>query len=112
MATLAQSAPADDGSTVNRVLVADQIAWDVIPREGFSDLLRDPFRCWASRDIDQGKLAPSQADNHQNIELNEADGWNHEQIHRGDVWRMVAQEGAPVLTGRIISLTIYLATID
>src|SRR2546429_607270 len=23
---------------------------------------------------------------------------------RGDVWRMVAQEGAPVLTGRIISL--------
>jgi len=58
MATLAQSAPAGDGSTVNRVLVADQIAWDVIPREGFGDLLRDPFRRWASRDIDQGKLAP------------------------------------------------------
>jgi hypothetical protein len=38
------------------------------------------------------QVAPSQPDNHQNIELNEADGWNHEQIHRGDVWRMVAQE--------------------
>src|SRR5712671_122046 len=43
---------ARDGCAVNRVLVADQIAWGFIPREGFSYLLRDPFCRWVSCDVD------------------------------------------------------------
>ena len=56
-----------------------------------------------SRDIDPDKLAPNQPNDHQNIELNEADGRYHEQVYRGDVRRMVAQESAPALTRRIVS---------
>jgi len=87
------------GSTVDRVLIADQVTGSFIPREGFGYLPRNPFCRWVSCDIDPDKLSPSQPDNHQNIELDKADGRNHEQIHRGDVRRMVTQEGTPALTG-------------
>jgi hypothetical protein len=56
------------------------------------------------RDVDPNELTPSQPDDHQNIELNKADGRHHEQIHRGDLRRMIAQERAPGLAGRIILL--------
>ncbi len=36
--------PAHDDGTVNAVLVAHQIAWSLIPREGLGDLLRDGVR--------------------------------------------------------------------
>jgi hypothetical protein len=38
---------------------------------------------------DPNKLALSQADNHQDVELDKADGRNHEQVYRGDVRRMI-----------------------
>ena len=31
---------AGDNSTVNRVTIADQVAWSLVPRKGFGDLLR------------------------------------------------------------------------
>src|SRR5262249_12046436 len=37
----------------------------------------------------------------QNVEQIEAEGRNHEQMHRCDLRRMVTKEGAPTLTGRI-----------
>jgi hypothetical protein len=43
--------------------------------------------------IDPGKLSPSQPDNDQNVELDKADGRDHEQIHGGDVRRMVRVTG-------------------
>ena len=51
------------------------VTWGLIPREGFGDLLRDPFRRWVSRDIAPHKLPPIQPDNHQNVKLDKADGW-------------------------------------
>jgi hypothetical protein len=88
---------ASDNSTVSGVTVADQVAWGLIPWKSFGDLLRDPLCRWVSRDIDPDKLPPSQPDNHQNLELHKADGRNYKQIHRGDVRRVVAYEGAPAL---------------
>src|SRR3977135_211843 len=35
---------AGDDSTVNGVTVADQVAWCLVPRKGFGDLLRYPVR--------------------------------------------------------------------
>jgi hypothetical protein len=35
--------PARDGNAVGPVPIADQVAWGLIPRERFSNLLRDPF---------------------------------------------------------------------
>jgi hypothetical protein len=34
------------------------------------------------------------------VEQVETDGWNNEQVHGGNVWRVVAQEGPPSLAGR------------
>jgi hypothetical protein len=62
--------------------------------------------------IDPDKLSPNQPHNHQNVKLDEADGRNYEQIHRGDVRRMVAQEGAPALTDGPPFWATYLATVD
>ena len=44
--------PARDRSAVNRILVADQIARRLGPREGFGYLLCDPLRRRVSCDID------------------------------------------------------------
>ena len=53
------------------------------------------------RHIEPDKLSSGQPDDDQNVEQIEANGRNHEQSHRGDVRRMVTQEGAPTLTRRV-----------
>jgi hypothetical protein len=34
------------------------------------------------------------------LEQVETDRWNNEQVHGGNVWRVVTQEGPPSLAGR------------
>jgi hypothetical protein len=92
------------GRCVDAVPIADQVAWDLIPGECFRQLLRDPFCRRVRCHIDKGKLSPSQPDNDQNVELDKANGRNHEQIHGRDVRHMIAQERAPALTRRLASL--------
>ena len=89
---------ARDGSTVDPVAIADEVAWGLIPGEGFNNLLPDPFCRRVRGHIDPDKLSPSQPDNDQNVEQVKANGRNHEQIQGCDVRRMVTQEGAPALT--------------
>src|SRR5262245_2619433 len=90
-------------------LIADQKAWHLIPGESFRQLLRDPFRRRVRGYIEPDKLPPSQPDNDQNVELDKADGRNHEQIHGRHMRRMIAQKRAPALTRRIASLGLVLA---
>ena len=68
------------------------------------DLACDPFRGWICGDVDPDKVSALQPDDDEDIEQIEADGWNNEQVHGGDIRRMVAQEGAPALTRRATSL--------
>src|SRR5262245_13525523 len=86
-------------STVDRVPIADQVAWGVTPGEGFGNLLRNPFcrRMW--RYVDPCQFSAGHSDDDQNIKQLKAEGRNHEQVHGRDVRRMVTQEGAPALTG-------------
>jgi hypothetical protein len=42
----------------------------------------------------------AEPDDDEGIEPVETDGWNNEQVHGGNVWRVVTQEGAPSLAGR------------
>ena len=70
------------------------------PRECFGQLLRDPFCRRVRCHIDPDKLSSSQPNNDQSVEQVEADGRDREQIHGRDVRHMIAQEGAPALTGR------------
>ena len=94
---------ARDGSTVNPVAIADEVAWGLIPGEGFNNLLPDPFCRRVRGHIDPDKLSPSQPDNDQNVEQVKANGRNHEQIQGCDVRRVVTQEDAPDLTRWITS---------
>src|SRR4029450_11260844 len=93
-----------DGSTVDPVLVPAQVARTLIPREGLGNLLPDPFGRRVRRYVDPDKLSTGQPDDDQDIEQVEADGRNHEQVRGRDVRRVVAQEGAPILWGRVRSL--------
>jgi len=50
---------AGDNSTVNRVTIADQVAWGLVPGKGFGNLLRYPVRRRMRRHIDPDQLSPS-----------------------------------------------------
>src|SRR5262245_21338681 len=51
--------PASDNRTVNGVAVADQVAWRLVPRKSFRDLLRNPLCRRMRCHIDPDKLSPS-----------------------------------------------------
>jgi hypothetical protein len=78
--------------------------WGLIPGKRLSNLLRDPFGCRVCCHVDPNKLSPSQADKDQYLELDKADGWNHQQVHGSNVRHMVVQKGAPTLTRRVAFL--------
>jgi hypothetical protein len=54
--------------------------------------------------VDPNKVSARQPDDDQAVEQIKANGWNNEQIHGGDVRRVVTQEGAPSLGRRSTSL--------
>src|SRR4051812_1542854 len=74
------------------------------PRECLCDLTCDPFRGRMWCDVDQDKVSALQSNDDEDIEQVEADGRGNEQVHGGDVRRMVTQEGAPSRGGRLASL--------
>jgi hypothetical protein len=94
-----QSAP--NKGTEDPVAITDQIAWRLVPGECFGNLLRDPFGRRVGRHIDPDKLSPRQPDHDKSIEQVKSDGWHDEQIHGGNLWRVIADKGAPTLTGRV-----------
>ena len=51
-------------------------------------------------DVDTDKFSALQSNDHEDIELDEANGRGNQQIHGGDVGRMVTQKGAPSLARR------------
>ena len=67
----------------------------------FGNLLRDPFGRRMGRHIDPDKLSPCQPDHDKGIEQVKSDGWHNEQIHGGNRRRVIADKGAPTLTGRV-----------
>src|SRR6266478_255826 len=52
------------------------------------------------RDVDPDEVSAVEPDDDQGIEQVETDSWNNEQVHGGNVWRVVMQEGPPSLAGR------------
>src|SRR6476659_8420761 len=55
-------------------------------------------------DVDPDKFSALQSNDDEDIEQVEANGRSNEQVHGGDVRRMVTQEGVPSLGGRPASL--------
>jgi hypothetical protein len=72
----------------------------------------NPFCRRICCDVDPDKSLRSKPDDDEGVEQVETDSWNNEQVHGGNVWRVVVQEGSPSLAGRPRRLTMYLATLD
>jgi hypothetical protein len=75
--------------------------WGIIPRKSLGYLTRNPLRCWVCCDIDPDQLSAVNADYDEGIEQVEANGWDNQQIHGGNVRRVVTQEGSPFLARRL-----------
>src|ERR1700730_18074652 len=50
-------------------------------------------------DVDPDKVSAVEPDDDEGIEQVETDSWNNEQVHGGNVRRVVTQEGSPSLAG-------------
>src|ERR1700736_6032570 len=93
-----------DDRTIDAVPITDHVARSFIPRECFCDLARNPFRGRMCRDADPDRLSAVQPHYDVGVEQVEANGGDNEQVHGGNVWRVVMQEGSPSLAWRHASL--------
>src|SRR5467141_4406039 len=93
-----QSVP--NGSAVDLIPIPDHVARRLSPRECFGDLASDPVRGRMGYDVDPDKVSAGQPNDDKGIEQVEANARNNEQVHGGDVRRVVTQEGAPALGRR------------
>jgi len=94
----AQSAP--DDAAKDPIPIADEVARSFIPRKCLRYLTGNPFGRRICRDVDPDEVSAAESDDDEGIEQVETDGRDHEQVHGGDVRRVVAQEGPPPLAGR------------
>src|SRR6478752_3525790 len=98
----AQSA-CDDGA-IDPIAITDHVTRSHVPRKSLGDLACDPFRRRVGCDVDPDQLSTVNPYNHEAVQQFEANGRNHEQVHGGNVWRVVSQKGPPSLTWRSVSL--------
>src|SRR5216683_2600149 len=83
---------ARDDAAIDPVAIADEVVRSLIPRKGLGQLACNPFSCRVCCDVDPDEVSAA--------EQVEADRWNNEQVHGGNVWRVVMQEGPPFLATR------------
>src|ERR1700737_3588888 len=93
-----------DDRTIDAIPVADEVVRSLIPRECFCDLARNPFRGRMRCDADPDQLSAIQPHYDVGVEQVEANGGDNEQVHGGNVRRVVMQEGSPSLAWRTASL--------
>ena len=103
---------ARDDAAIDPVSIADGVARGLIPRKCFRYLTCNPFGRGICCDVDPDKISATEPDDDECIEQVETDSWNNEQVHGGNVWRVVMQEGPPSLAGRRLPFSMYLATLD
>src|SRR5882757_7983141 len=90
---------ARDNGAVDPIAVPDHITRSPSPRKCLGDLTCNPFCRRICSDVGPDELSAAEPDDDEGIEQVETDRWNHEQVHGGDVRRVVAQEGSPSLAG-------------
>src|SRR5467141_3023904 len=62
-------------------------------------MARNPFCRRICCDVDPDEVSAVEPDDDESIEQVETDSWNNEQVHGGNVRRVVTQEGSPSLAG-------------
>src|ERR1700726_1783829 len=91
---------ARDDAAIDPVAIADEVVRSLIPRKCLRYLTCNPLRGRICCDVDPDEVSAVEPDDHEGIEQVETDSWNNEQVHGGNVWRVVMQEGSPSLAGR------------
>src|ERR1700736_6170672 len=91
---------ARDDAAIDPVAIADEVARSLIPRKCLRFLTSNPFCRRVCRDVDPDEVSAVEPDDDEGIEQVETDRWNNEQVHGGNVGRVVMQEGSPSLAGR------------
>src|SRR5450631_1592023 len=89
-----------DNAAIDPIPIADEVVRSLIPRKRLRYLTCNPFCRRICCDVDPDQVSAVEPDNDEGIEQVETDSWNNEQVHGGDVRRVVTQEGPPCLTGR------------
>ena len=87
---------ARDDSTVDSISISDHIARSAIPRKTLGDLTCNPLRRRVGCDADPDEISAIKPDDDEAIQQLKANGRHYEQIHGGDVRRVVSQEGPPL----------------
>src|SRR3979411_1882855 len=88
-----------DNGAVDPIAIADEVARSLIPRKGLRYLTCNPFGRRICCDVDPDEVSAAEPDDDEGIEQVETESWNNEQVHGGNVWRVVMQEGPPSLAG-------------
>jgi hypothetical protein len=98
----------DDGAK-DLIPIPDEVTRRLIPGECLSELARDPFRRRICCDVDPDQVSAAQTDDDKGIEQIEANGRDDEQVHRGNVRRVVPQKGAttPSFFCRLVDEVVY-----
>src|SRR6202165_2355870 len=91
---------AHDDATIDPVAIADEVMRSLIPGKCLRYLTCNPFGRRICCDVDPDEVSAVEPDDDEGIEQVETDSWNNEQVHGGNVRRVVAQEGSPSLAGR------------
>src|SRR3984893_10529833 len=88
-----------DDAAIDPVAIADEVVRSLIPGKCFRYLTCNPFGRGICCDVDPDEVSAVEPDDDEGIEQVETDSWNNEQVHGGDVRRVVTQEGSPSLAG-------------
>src|SRR5262249_14822466 len=79
------------------VAVSDHIARSPIPRKCLRDLTGNPFRRWILCDVDPDEVSAVDPNDDECIEEVKTDRRDDEEVHGGNLRRVVEQEGSPFL---------------
>src|ERR1700694_3078429 len=88
-----------DDAAIDPIPIADEVTRRFIPRKCLRYLTCNPFRRRICCGGDPDQASAVQPDDDKGIEQVETDSWNNEQVHGGNVRRVVTQEGSPSLAG-------------
>src|ERR1700721_873831 len=78
-----------DDAAIDPVAVADEVVRSLIPWKCLRYLTCNPFCRRVCCDVDPDQVSAVEPDDDERIEQVETDSWNNDQVHGGNVWRVV-----------------------
>src|SRR6202163_495729 len=88
---------ARDDAAIDMVAIADEVVRSLIPGKCLRYLTCNPFGRGICCDVDPDEVSAAEPDDDEGVEQVEANGRDNEQVHGGNVRRVVMQEGPPSL---------------